>query len=226
MKKTKRRILALLLAALLVMTSAPFSFAYENGEVVEDDGTETVTSAPTEEQNHFPGAGTVVEEDPEAPAPNSGQENPAEGGDFQTAVPKVTEPELGADDTVWQMEELSLDQEAVNAMRGTTGMRKAARSLPAKTQKVHYYRTVENFLAGANGKKFSITGEQVWDNTYIKVVVPLKADGSEDLANATAAYCLNAHLASPGESMSNAGLAELMRVFLEVADIKTEEELA
>lgn len=206
MKKTKRRILALLLAALLVMTSAPFSFAYENGEVVEDDGTEAVTSAPAGEENRFPTAGTVVEEDPETPAPNSGQETPAEGNNPQTTAPKVTEPEL---DTVWQMEELSLDQEAVNAMRGTTGMKKAARSLPAKTQKVHYYRTVENFLAGANGKKFSITGEQVWDNTYIKVVVPLKADGSEDLANATAAYCLNAHLASPGESMSNAGLAGL-----------------
>lgn len=132
MKKTKRRILALLLAALLVMTSAPFSFAYENGEVVEDDGTEAVTSAPAGEENRFPTAGTVVEEDPETPAPNSGQETPAEGNNPQTTAPKVTEPEL---DTVWQMEELSLDQEAVNAMRGTTGMKKAARSLPAKTQK-------------------------------------------------------------------------------------------
>lgn len=209
MKKTKRRILALLLAALLVITSAPFSFAYENGEVVEDDGTEAVTSAPAEEQNRFPGAGTVVEEEPTGSLPGGGQETPAEGGDFQPTVPEVTETELATDGAVWQMEELALDQEAMSAISGTTVRKKSARSLPAKTQKVHYYRTVENFLAGANGKKFSITGEQVWDNTYIKVVVPLKADGSEDLANATAAYCLNAHLASPGESMSNVGLAGL-----------------
>lgn len=65
MNKNKRtkRMFALLLAVILCLNAALPVFAYEHGEVVENDGTETAVAAP-----EFPAHGSVVEEEDSSPS--------------------------------------------------------------------------------------------------------------------------------------------------------------
>lgn len=64
MKMRSTKAIALLLALILCLGSALPALAYEHGEVVEDDGTETAVAAP-----EFPSHGSVVEETEEDSSP-------------------------------------------------------------------------------------------------------------------------------------------------------------
>lgn len=192
MKQKKcTKVFALLFAALFLFTSLPLSglsaLAYQHGEVVEEapaDMEGPVSSAPEEaEQDPIVSLtnGTVEEDNPVA------EDNPspaASPGPIEGSVAK------GNDDE-WVCLPLEYTVE--------TGVRKtrAARTVTATTKKVHYYRTMKNYLENANGASFTLTGGAAWDNTYVKVVVPLDENGKEITSQAAAAYCLNHNLGSP-----------------------------